>query len=95
VSDIVIPEDAVEAATTTHYTEWERDPKATDTDVMRAALVAALPALRRQWAEEVAQAVLDRGTARPDSAWRATRTAARIVRQFGESLPIAECEEGK
>jgi len=101
VSDIVIPEEAVEAAAkaildeggapghSLHSWRCEHPDRYGECDCVeqtaRAALEAALPALRRQWAEEVAEAVLDHGTARPESAWRATRTAARIVREYGET----------
>jgi hypothetical protein len=67
------------------------------------ALEAALPALRRQWAAEVAQAIQASAEAQAihpaaevDNAYyRATNHAIAIVREFGESLPIAECEEGE
>jgi len=98
----VIPEEVVQAATE-RFWYVEQGPGGPDADPMRVALEAALPALRRQWAADLAQAIEDHPGPDPSPAlpawWagysEAQRDAARIVREFGESLPIAGRKEGE
>jgi len=108
VSDIVIPEEAVEAAAkaildeggapghSLHSWRCERPDRFGECGCVeqtaREVLVAALPALRRQWAEEVALAIeayRDRPRSLSEQLQRSQygviTDAAEIVREYGET----------
>lgn len=83
-----IPEEAYNAAERA-YTAARSKDLASGPAAFRAGLTAALPALRKQWAEDVVEAIR-----RHPVADRAPRefidglgAAAHIVREYGETTP--------
>ncbi|MFC0626154.1 hypothetical protein [Kribbella deserti] len=95
MTDTTIPEEAVtdaaDAIQGVLYGTVDRDARDERPDVglaALAALTAALPALRRQWADETAQAIEDKANWRfVEGEGRARHDSARIVREFGETKP--------
>lgn len=94
MSDIEIPEEAVEAGVTAVLRKYDTPSDSITEDLVRddvrAALQAALPALRRQWAEEVAKLIEALpevyGDGWPLRAYEVKSDAVGAVREYGQGV---------